>query len=149
MGRKPHSDVIVFDGRRYTWSSKGYWRCTTMGDRHNLARRIWYRENGPIPPGHKVIYLDGNRFNLSLANLGCFSHAEVQKRRLQNPEYRAIALAQGFYGLLINRVKESLNPSLARERAMKAWATRVLRYGPSGGNVGHASQNSATSNVNT
>ena len=136
MGRKTCSDVLVYQGKRYTWSVKGYWRCTSMGDRHNLSRLIWAQANGPIPPGHKVIYLDGNRFNVSPDNLACLSHADVQKRRLKDQEYRAISKAMGFYGLLINRINEQLDPSLARLRARKAWETRLQRFGPSGGNRG-------------
>lgn len=133
-GRKPHGPVLVRKGRRYTWSSKGYWRCTTMGDRHNLARLIWEETHGLIPAGHKVIYLDGDRFNLAPENLACLSHAEVQKRRLADPRYRAIATATALYGRLKYQVEMQLNPELARERGRKTWATRRLRYGASGGN---------------
>ncbi len=133
-GRKPRSAVIVYEGRRYTWSVKGYWRCTTMDDRHNLARRIWEEHNGPIPAGHKIIYLDGDRFNLAPKNLACLSHSECQKRRLADPDYLAIDRCYLSYGRLLYAIKLRLNPEIARERGEKIWAARRRHYGPSGGN---------------
>lgn len=135
MGRKPHAEVLVYKGLRYTWSTKGYWRATTMGDRHNLTRRLWTEAHGPIPGGHKVIYLDGDRFNVRLLNLACLSHAEVQKRRLADPDYRALTACFLTYGHLINAIAMQLDPERARSRGRKIWATRRLRYGISGGNV--------------
>lgn len=133
-GRKPRGTVLVFEGRRYTWSDKGYWRCTEMQNRHNLARLIWSRAHGPIPPGHKVIYLDGDRYNLAVKNLACLSHAEVQRRRLADPNYRVIAQCQLVYGHLVRSIRDKLDPSLRHESAKKAWRTRIARFGPSGGN---------------
>lgn len=39
-------------------------------------RRIWELANGPIPKGHKIIFLDGNTLNYSLTNLALVSDAE-------------------------------------------------------------------------
>ena len=132
-GRKPRSAVLVFEGRRYTWSIKnGAWRCTTAADRHNLARRIYERAHGPVPAGHIVIYLDGNRFNLAPENLAAMTHRDVQLRRLQDPDYRAILMATGFYGQLSRAIQDSLDPSRRRTALKKAWETSRRRYGPSG-----------------
>lgn len=138
-GRRPHGTVLVYEGRRYTWSSKGYWRCTTKGDRHNLARHVWEERRGPIPPGHKVIYLDGDRFNVRIENLACLSHSDVQKRRMKDPEYKAVASCYSTYGRLLWTIQNRLNPSLGSERSRKAWDTRRRRFGPSGGNARGAS----------
>jgi hypothetical protein len=134
MGRKPAGQVLVYQGRRYTWSVKGYWRCTTMGNRHNLTRLIWEQHNGTIPAGHKIIYLDGNRNNLTLKNLACLSHSECQKRRLQDPEYRLMDKCFLMYGHLIKKIADIAEPGRSRKRALKAWVTRRIRYGQSGGN---------------
>jgi hypothetical protein len=134
-GRKPHGTVLVYKGRRYTWNIKGYWRCTTMGDRHNLTRRIWEEAHGPIPSGHKVIYLDGDRYNVRLSNLLCLSHSDVQRRRLTDPKYRDLVSCIGIYGQLKRHIMDNLDPSRRPESSRKAWITRRLRYGPSGGNA--------------
>lgn len=39
--------------------------------------RIWEAVNGPIPKGHKIIFLDGNTLNYSLTNLAMVSDAEA------------------------------------------------------------------------
>jgi hypothetical protein len=134
-GRKPRSEVLAYDGKGYTWSPKGYWRCTTMGDRHSLTRLIWEHHHGPIPSGHKVIYVDGDRYNVSLSNLACLSHSACQKRRMQDPDYRMITKCYVLYGHLIRTIKDTMDPDRVRDRSRKAWETRRARYGPSGGNI--------------
>lgn len=133
-GRKPRSTVLVYEGRRYTWSSKGYWRCTSANDRHNLARRIWEQAHGTIPAGRKITYLDGDRFNVRLENLACLSNSECQKRRLQDPDYKILATCFVTYGRLINAIEMKLDPEKGRERGAKCWETRRRHFGPSGGN---------------
>lgn len=107
-----------------------------MGDRHNLARRIWERVHGPITAGCKIVYRDGNRFNLAVENLACFTHAEFQRWRLQDENYRAIAECQMYYGKLVLAIAEGANPERKKERYRKIIETRRRRYGPSMGNVG-------------
>ncbi|OHE63865.1 MAG: hypothetical protein A2001_01505 [Treponema sp. GWC1_61_84] len=137
-GRKPRSEVLVYCGTRYTWSPKGYWRSTTMADRHSLTRRIWTERSGPIPPGHKVIFLDGNRFNVHPDNLACLSHSDCQKRRLLDPEYKMIVKCYVLYGHLIRAIEDKIDPERILRRCEKAWLTRRLRFGPSGGNRGRS-----------
>lgn len=38
-----------------------------------LHRHIWEQENGPIPEGHRLIFRDGNRDNVTLENIVCVS----------------------------------------------------------------------------
>ena len=38
---------------------------------------IWEEANGPVPKGHKILFLDGNPQNFSLDNLVCISNAEL------------------------------------------------------------------------
>jgi hypothetical protein len=135
MGRKARSEVLVHEGERYTWSYKGYWRCTRSGDRRNLARAIWERHHGPIGPGRTVIYLDGNRFNVSPENLACLTHSEVQTRIMANPDKRAYFSCLGTCGRLMFAIEANLDPSRYRRRGLAAWETRRRRFGPSGGNA--------------
>ena len=39
-------------------------------------RKIWQDHNGPIPDGHVVIFLDGDRKNFDINNLACISMAD-------------------------------------------------------------------------
>lgn len=54
-------------------------------------RIVWEKNNGPIPEGHIIIFLDGNTENCNIENLAMVSRAENQmlnRRRLrsENPE---------------------------------------------------------------
>ena len=39
-------------------------------------RRIWEEANGPIPDGHEIHHIDGDRSNNALSNLACLSLQE-------------------------------------------------------------------------
>ena len=48
-------------------------------DGHNFVskhRLVWEAANGPIPKGHKVIFLDGDKLNYALENLALVTDAE-------------------------------------------------------------------------
>lgn len=38
---------------------------------------LWEQHNGPIPKGYKLIFLDGNKLNISLDNIELVSNAEM------------------------------------------------------------------------
>lgn len=42
----------------------------------NVARRLWKRAHGPIPPKHHIHHRDGDQTNNALANLQCVSAFE-------------------------------------------------------------------------
>lgn len=45
-----------------------------------LNRYNWVQNNGPIPPGHTVVFKDGNRAHCEIENLELISRAELMKR---------------------------------------------------------------------
>lgn len=61
-----------------------------------LHRHIWEGQNGPVPEGYNVIFIDGNRRNCKIENLRCISNAELAEmnRHTKYPEElrRAIEL---------------------------------------------------------
>lgn len=130
-GRKPKEDVIEYKGLRYTWTAKGYWRCTKYSDRHNLARKIWEDNFGNIPQNFEVFYLDGNRYNLDIKNLGCASRSDRMKERLKDQTLKNVLYAYGCYGRLVRTMNESLDPSLAKKRLEKMWKNRRANTDPS------------------
>jgi RNA polymerase sigma factor (sigma-70 family) len=79
---KRKSDVVIWNGLRFTEGKNGYLRRTNHdqpGERQ-LHRLMWIHAHGPIPEGHNVMFLDGNRRNCTLENLACLPIAEVSKR---------------------------------------------------------------------
>nr|WP_165983299.1 HNH endonuclease signature motif containing protein [Macrococcus goetzii] len=40
---------------------------------------LWERENGEVPKGHAVIFLDGDKYNLSLDNLKLITRGELAR----------------------------------------------------------------------
>lgn len=41
-----------------------------------LHRLIWEKFKGPIPKGHHIHHIDGNKLNNSIENLECMSHSD-------------------------------------------------------------------------
>lgn len=65
--------------------STGYITVKTEGPAHNMKTKrnyrykhlvVWEAYNGPVPDGHVVRFLDGNKQNCSIENLGLFSRSE-------------------------------------------------------------------------
>lgn len=68
IGHKPYNTLPV--GTRVK-KSDGYWAVKTAEPNvwEQIHRRIWEGHNGKIPPGHVVIFGDGNKDNLDVNNL--------------------------------------------------------------------------------
>jgi hypothetical protein len=45
-----------------------------------LQRHTWEQVHGPIPPGHAVVFKDGNRQHCAIENLELISRADLMKR---------------------------------------------------------------------
>ena len=74
---------------------------------------VWEEVNGPIPKGHKVIFLDGNKRNFSLDNLALVSNAE----HLQMTRYglRSDCPQLTETGILVARVGVAVNNAKKKE----------------------------------
>lgn len=149
-GRKTRGETVEYKGKRYTWRDKnGFWRCTSMSDRHNLAWRIYEEHTGEkVRKGMEVYFRDGDRYNFAPENLVCTTKSERMKERLKDPDFRAYVHAVGAYARLAKAVADEIDPSRkaafanrmwASRRAAgtdksmaKAWETRRAKYGPSG-----------------
>lgn len=94
-GQMPHNhlevgaQVFTFDGYiKVKIAEPNYWEF--------LHKLVWQEANGPIPPDHNIIFLDGNRQNCSLENLYCIPKDEygaLQSLRSENPEITLTAAA--------------------------------------------------------
>jgi len=45
---------------------------------------LWIEANGPIPPGHALVFRDGDRRNITLANLELVTRAELMRRNTRH-----------------------------------------------------------------
>lgn len=89
--------------------AEGYWRIKVReaapGEPHGfgntqawplLHRHRWAEAHGPIPPGHAVVFRDGDRTNCALENLELVSRQELMRRnsvhRLPAPLVQTIQL---------------------------------------------------------
>lgn len=74
--RSPQSRPIsLFNGEKFTLRNNGYFGRTT-GDRAMMHRVVWEHHHGPIPPGHDIHHIDGDRTNNSIANLAMLPKAD-------------------------------------------------------------------------
>lgn len=68
--RKPLGEVFLrSDGYLWIKVQDGH----LNGNWKQFHRYIWELENGPVPKGHKIIFLDGNPKNCDISNLMCIS----------------------------------------------------------------------------
>lgn len=81
-GHKPINAVNVGDeAMRCNSYNEGYVYVKVCDGKRNKNWKpkqqvIWEKEYGEIPSGHKVIFLDGNRFNFDINNLVLVSNGE-------------------------------------------------------------------------
>ena len=72
---KPEPDIVEYQGRRFTKRPTGYIH-ETGGDRIALHRVMWEETYGPIPDGHEIHHIDGDKTHNELANFVCLSKAD-------------------------------------------------------------------------
>ena len=82
--------VVEYQGRRYTCQKTGgrhrYLRDTKAGRGKDAKRTvylhhvIWMEHNGPIPPGHKVAFKDGNHLNCAIENLELLTNSQQVRK---------------------------------------------------------------------
>ncbi len=74
--RKPKAlPFIMFQGKKYTRRSNGYYACT-KGGREFLHRTVWVSINGDIPKVYDVHHIDGDKGNNHISNLELISKSE-------------------------------------------------------------------------
>lgn len=102
-GHKSHNAVNVGDeAMRCTSHDEGYVYVKVCDGKLNKNWKpkqqvIWEKKYGEVPKGHKVIFLDGNRFNFDINNLAIVTNGEelhINKLNLVsgNPELKKTAV---------------------------------------------------------
>lgn len=77
--------AIDYQGRKYT-SQKTCGRHRYLRDTVSRTKMmylhhvVWVENNGPIPPGHKVAFKDGNHLNIDIDNLELLTNSEQVRK---------------------------------------------------------------------
>lgn len=106
--------------RPHTWNPIGHERVskdgylerkmtdtgTTRVDYVFVHRLIWLEAGNTIPPGHIVVFKDGNKSNLAIGNLECISRQENMRRNTYHqygPEVSKLVQLRGAITRQINK----------------------------------------------
>lgn len=108
-GQKPH-----------TWNPVGHVRETKDGylqkklTETGVTRRdyvaihhlVWRLHGGTIPPGHALIFVDGNKHNLDINNLALVPRAELMRRNSIHNHGPEVARMYQLIGVLHRKINE-------------------------------------------
>ena len=88
-GMPPNSGMFQKGSKPPNWVPVGTVRYTTDGYPkikmaepnvwELLHRKVWEEHHGPIPKGHSIAFLDGDRSNCDISNLVCLLKSEVAR----------------------------------------------------------------------
>lgn len=114
-GNKPHNYMPVGSERllegylQRKISDTGY----PPRDWKFVHRLLWEETNGSVPPGHVVIFIDGDKGNIDLANLRLASRSELGRRNVMWNRYpRELSETIQLAGVL----KRKINRRSQREK---------------------------------
>jgi hypothetical protein len=122
--------AIEYKGRKFTsqkiCGKHRYLRCTVGRGKGAHARKeaylhhvIWQEHRGPIPPGHKVCFKDGNHFNCAIENLELLSNSEQPRKHATGANQFTLS-AKSRLGLLMRNFESgerTLSAQLKRKAA--------------------------------
>jgi hypothetical protein len=88
LRRKEFLPAVVYKGRKYTAQLRSrdrrytYLRATVGRSKiRYLHRVVWEERHGPVPPGHKVCFRDGDYLNCAPKNLFLLTNDQQQQWR--------------------------------------------------------------------
>jgi RNA polymerase primary sigma factor len=90
-------EPIVYKGHKYTLSKGGYRRTDGRERLHRgslLHHVVWSEHNGPIPPGYRVTFKNGDHTDHSPDNLLCLAIAEMSRRNATGENQHTKAKAE-------------------------------------------------------
>ncbi|MXQ48138.1 HNH endonuclease [Streptococcus pneumoniae] len=73
-----------------------------------MHRKVWEEHYGPIPSGHSVVFLNGDKTNWNITNLACLSNNEVARMNQNHLFTSDPELTKSGIGLtkLTNKIRE-------------------------------------------
>jgi hypothetical protein len=72
-----------------------------------LHHHVWAQKNGPVPPGYKIAFMDGNRGNCALENLELMTNAERMRRNSVHNLPKELQLVIQLAGALKRKIRET------------------------------------------
>ena len=69
---------------------------------------VWEASHGPIPPGHAVVFRDGDKTNIALENLELVSRAELLSRNTLHRYPKEVALLIQLRGALVRKINNRM-----------------------------------------
>ena len=100
---RPVGTIRVVDGYQEIKVEEG------MRQWKQLHRVIWERLNGPIPKGYNLVFLDGNKENISIAKLSPMSKADNMRRNSFLNYPKEIADVIRLTGAINRQIKKRTN----------------------------------------
>jgi hypothetical protein len=79
---------------------------------------VWEAAHGPIPPGHIVIFLDGDKTNCDLSNLRLVTQAEKQMLNKRGLRCESPELTES--GIMVARVEVATRKRIKERRKARA-----------------------------
>lgn len=80
----------------------------TRVDYQFVHRLIWLEAGNSIPPGHIVIFKDGNKSNLVISNLECISQQENMRRNSYHQYGPEVAKAVQLRGAITRQINKRI-----------------------------------------
>lgn len=87
---------------------------------------VWEKENGPIPEGYTIIFLDRNKQNCSIENLALVSRAEllqmtIKGLRSTNPQLTETGILIARAGVVSAKEKKNIRKKKSKSKNESEW----------------------------
>lgn len=110
--KKAFLPALMHKGEKFTAQKTGgrhrYLRSTTRHDQETvyLHHLIWEEQRGPIPPGHKVAFKDGNHLNCDIDNLELLTNSDQVRKYAAKGQNQFTVSARARLALLTGSFNE-------------------------------------------
>lgn len=99
--------AVEYQGHKFTAQKTGgrhrYLRATDVRDGTlYLHHVIWIERHGPIPPGHKLAFKDGNHRNCAIENLELLTNSEQVRKYASKGQNQFTVTSRSRLELLVN-----------------------------------------------
>ena len=113
-GHTPHNKLPI--GSLVVKSDGYLWRKTGEGKREwrQEHRLVWEAAHGPVPSGHLLIFLDGDRMNTKLENLALVTRAE--NAQMTTRHLRSTVPEHTETGILIAKIHNAARQSKKKRK---------------------------------
>jgi hypothetical protein len=133
---KRNSRGVIWNGRAYWWSFKGYYRPgLTRGLRRPLQHYIWERHHGRrMPRLHEIWFKDRDHHNFAIENLEMIHKSELHRRTIEigetrRPTFEERSAGRGKWACRMSRDRtQVLLGSFQRTKTRKENTNGTLKF---------------------